>query len=157
LVAGGVVVVLALAAVAWSLSSTESPSGTSELSGSALNDLRQGGWRKAIAPHATLPVDPDVSAQAIAARIAQEYCGEPDVREVTHSNETTNDTRFFVPGCVPVDEGGENRLDFPEATLEVHPGELPTVGVRGMGSCHVNVGARYEGFGLCVTNLRKGQ
>jgi hypothetical protein len=150
-------VLLVVAVTAWSLYSNESPGdNSSELSGDALNDLRRGGWRKALAPHATLPIDPEVSAQVIAARIAEEYCGEPDVREVTHSNETTNDVRFFVPGCVPVDEGGEDRLDFPEAVLEVHPGDLPTVGVRGAGSCHVNVGARYEGFGLCVTDLLKG-
>ena len=148
--------VLTLAVAAWSLSKTEAER-SRELSGAALNELLQGGWRKAIAPHATLPTDPETSARVIAGRIAQEYCGDDDVREITDSVETTNDVRFYVPGCVPVDGGGEDRLDTPSADLEVHPGDLPTVGVRGGDSCHVNVGDRYEGFGLCVTNLMKGQ
>lgn len=151
---GVVVVVLALGITAWSLSKTEAQR-SPELSGEALNELLRG-WRDAIAPHATLPTDPETSARVIAARIAQEYCGDDDVREVTDSVETTNDVHFYVPGCVPVDEGGENRLDTPEAALEVHPGYLPTVGTKG-DSCHVNVGARYKGFGLCVTDLMKGQ
>ena len=155
--AAALVGVVAVAGAVWAVIADPEAEQNDILSDEKLEELREGGWREAVKPLATLPVDPNTSAQAVAARIAQEYCGEPEVREVTHSNEVPNDTRFFVPACVPVTRDGTTRLDIPYATISVTPGELPVVRVEGGDSCNVNVGARYDGFGLCVTNLLKGQ
>ena len=117
-------------------------------------DIAAGGWKDALEPIETIPVGSEQAAEEVAARLAAEYCSERETRRYEQHN-TDFDYVKYVPACFEVDE--------PDHRLEAHSA-LVEVEVRGSGPpmlyvhakrrpCMVNVGAQYEGLGVCVRDL----
>ena len=125
-----------------------------KLTSAERSDIDAGGWKDALEPLETIPVEPNQAAEEVAERLAAEYCSERETRRLEEHN-TDHDYVMFVPGCFEIDEP-EHRLETPSAPVEVVVGGPPVIefndGIRER-PCMVNAGAQYKGLGTCVHDL----
>jgi hypothetical protein len=116
-------------------------------------NVAAGGWKDALEPHESIPIEPNQAAEEIASRLAGKYCGVPETNRL-EQHDTDYDYIKFVPACFEIDEP-KHRLETSTAAIEVHVGDLPMIEFNGIRehSCRVNAGDQYKDFGLCVRNL----
>lgn len=150
LIIAGVVTATALTVVGRAIDSDEPKS----LTRAQVEDIKAGGWRGALAPHSTIPVPSESGAEEVAVRLALKYCDDGDAEEI-ESVVVGSEYHMFVPSCLEIDLP-ENRLETPNASIEVAVGPLPALSLPGGQHCYVNVGAQFEDHGLCVKDLLKG-
>jgi hypothetical protein len=126
-----------------------------ELTSAERANIDAGGWKDALEPLKTIPIEPKQAAEEVAARLAVEYCSKSETARLEEHN-TDNDYITYVPACFHIEEP-RSRLETPDALIEVSifkagPPIIEFNGVREH-QCLVNAGARYEGEGTCIRDL----